>query len=223
MRVFCRAFLLNSKIIKLFSENQLTQHRGCDIVCLVKVSLCCAGSSSTSRLSCPACQDSSLSYKIHLGTTYNVLLPEDLINKSTIIDFKSICHEVNTLFCLSKIQDTSVFDLYTGVLFHIYVLFVPDVDVNKSNCQGPMALRGRNPCRTPATSRLTRPAWSPRRLAPIPGTATRDVHCKCRTRPWIWGHLLRGELLCEPAFAHANPPVTRGVNWLFFISMENNQ
>ena len=109
-----------------------------------------------------------------------VLLPEDLINKSTIIDFKSICHEVNTLFCLSKIQDTSVFDLYTGVLFHIYVLFVPDVDVNKSNCQGPMALRGRNPCRTPATSRLTRPAWSPRRLAPIPGTATRDVHCKCR-------------------------------------------
>ena len=27
-------------------------------------------------------------------------------------------------FCLSKIQDTSVFDLYTGVLFHIYVLFI---------------------------------------------------------------------------------------------------
>ena len=119
--------------------------------------------------------------------------------------------------CLSKIQDTSVFDLYTGVLFHIYVSFLSQhVDVNKSNCQGPMALRGRNLCRTPATSRLTRPAWSPRRLAPIPGTATRDVHCKCRTRPWIWGHLLRGELLCEPAFAHANPPVTRGGELVIF-------
>lgn len=63
IRVFCRVFLLEPKIIKLFIENQLTQHRGCDIVCLVKVSHRCAGSSSTSRLSCPACQDSSLSQK----------------------------------------------------------------------------------------------------------------------------------------------------------------
>lgn len=146
-----------------------------------------------------------------------VLLPEDLINKSTIIDFKSICLEVNTLFLFPKIQDTSVFDPYAGVLFYIYVLlFAQYVDVNKSNYQGPMARRATNPYRAPATSRLTRPAWSPRRLAPIPGTATRDVHCKCRTRPWIWGHRLRGELLCEPAFAHANPPVTQGGELVIF-------
>ena len=33
--------------------------------------------------------------------------------------------------------------------------------------------------------------------------------------PWIWGQLLRGELLFEPAPSHVDPPVIWGVNWLF--------
>ena len=88
---------------------------------------------------------------------------------------------------------TPVYLIYTPVSFFIYIL--------------PMTT---NPCRTPATSRITRPAWSPRRLAPIPGTATRDVHCKCRA-PGSGGiSCVVSCLLYEPSPLHANPPVTRG-------------
>lgn len=91
------------------------------------------------------------------------------------------------LFFVFKIQGTSVFDPYAGALFYIYILFFRStLSTSTKAITKAHGMEGKNPCRIPATSRITRPAWSPPRMAPTPGTATRSVPRKCRTRPG-WG------------------------------------